>query len=100
MSWIDWTVVVLPLLVVFCIAIVTHRYVKTVVDFLAAGRGAGRYLVCVAEGAAGVGLITVIGAFERIYNGGTAVYWWDNINPPVYMMLALTRNLRRLFARL
>lgn len=50
MSWIDWVVVAMPLAVTILIAFITRRYVKSVVDFLAAGRSAGRYLVCVAEG--------------------------------------------------
>ena len=44
MSWIDWTIMAAPMVVVFYIAWVTNKYVKGVNDFLAAGRVAGRYL--------------------------------------------------------
>lgn len=90
MKAIDWAIVVLPWIFIVLASIVTRRYVKGVADFLAAGRAAGRYLVCVAEGAAGVGLITVIAMFEQYYQAGTAILWWGNIAIPVGMFLTLS----------
>src|SRR5258707_12691944 len=49
MQLIDWLLVVIPLAVVFGFAVYTNRYVKSVADFLSAGRCAGRYLLANAK---------------------------------------------------
>ena len=59
---VDWMIVLVPLGLVLLIAVRTQRYVRGVSDFLAAGRCAGRYLVCNAAGEAGMGAITVVAA--------------------------------------
>jgi SSS family solute:Na+ symporter len=90
MTALDWAIVGLPWVLMFAASLVTRRYVKGVADFLAAGRGAGRYLICVAEGAAGMGLITVIAMFEQYSRAGTAILWWGNLAIPVGVMLTLS----------
>lgn len=90
MTFLDWAIVALPWVLIFAASLFTRRYVKGVADFLAAGRGAGRYLICVAEGAAGMGLITVIAMFEQYYRAGTAILWWGNLAIPVGVMLTLS----------
>ncbi len=90
MTVLDWTLIGLPWVLILAASLVTRRYVKGVADFLAAGRAAGRYLVCVAEGAAGMGLITVVAMFEQYYKAGTAILWWGNLAIPVGMFLTLS----------
>ena len=63
MSWLDWCIVVVPLLIVLMIGLKSQKYVKSVADFLAAGRVAGRYVICVASGEASYGLISLIAAW-------------------------------------
>ncbi len=55
---------------------VSKRYMKSIADFLSAGRTAGRYMVSVAQGIAGLGAITIIANFEMNYNAGFAMTWW------------------------
>ena len=43
MTWLDWIIVAIPLMVVLIIGLKSQQYVKSVADFLAAGRVAGRY---------------------------------------------------------
>jgi SSS family solute:Na+ symporter len=87
---IDWAVVLIPVVVVIWIAIKTQRYMKGVTDFLAAGRAAGRYLVCNAANEASWGAISVVAVFEMYYAAGFAVGWWTSIAAPVGLLMTLT----------
>jgi SSS family solute:Na+ symporter len=60
-------------------AFYTRRYTRSVADFLAANRTAGRYLLCVADGMAGLGSITIVMIFEMYYQSGFPGAWWDTI---------------------
>jgi SSS family solute:Na+ symporter len=90
MHWIDWTVVLVPMAIVTVIGIKTQRHVKGVSDFLAAGRCGNRYLLSVAEGMAGIGLISIVALFEKYYNSGWAIGWWEGLLVGVWLLLALT----------
>jgi Na+/proline symporter len=87
---IDWILIALPLLVVFTIALRARRYVKGVADFLAAGRVAGRYVICVSEAEAGMGLISLVGLFEFYYASGFAISFWNQLTVPLGMIILLT----------
>jgi SSS family solute:Na+ symporter len=90
MSWIDWTIMAVPMAVVCYIAWVTNKYVRGVSDFLAAGRHAGRYLVCTASGMASMGVISVVAACEQNYHAGFAISWWGMLGIPVGLIMTLT----------
>lgn len=90
MHLIDWLIILFPLILVLAIAWQTQRYVRGVSDFLAAGRAAGRFLVCNASDQAGLGAITVIATFEMIYQAGFSLSWWSSIGAPVSLLITLT----------
>lgn len=90
MHWIDWLLVIIPLVTVLVIALKSQKYVKGVADFLAAGRVAGRYVVAVAGGEAGMGLISVVALVEMYYNCGFAVSFWSKMTGPIGLLFALT----------
>ena len=90
MTWIDWMVVAIPFLVVLGIGFITQYYTRGVDDFLAGGRGAGRYLLSICEGAAGLGLISIIGQMEMYYNSGYALDFWNQMVIFTGFVLALT----------
>ena len=87
MHWIDWAIVLIPLAIVLWIALKTRRYVRGVVEFMTAGRAAGRYLVCNAVGEAQTGAITVIALFEAWYVSGFAFTWWQQLIAPPFSSL-------------
>jgi solute:Na+ symporter, SSS family len=89
MSWIDWLIVLIPLLLVAYIGFKTQKYVKGVADFLTAGRVAGRYVISVAQAEAGMGLISLVAMFEAYYNSGFAYSFWGGFAAPIYMVLSL-----------
>ena len=90
MSWIDYVIVVLPVLIVIWAALKTQRYVKGVSDFLAAGRVARRYVLSVASGEAAVGLISVVANMQMYYKSGFALSFWQNLMTPISLVMALT----------
>jgi Na+/proline symporter len=90
MHWVDWCFVVIPCIVVVYVALKAQKYVRSVSDFLTAGRVAGRYVVAVASGEAAMGLISLVAMFEMYYNSGFALNFWGTIVTPINLVLALT----------
>ncbi len=87
---VDWLIVAIPVLVVFLLGMRAQSYIKSVSDFLSAGRCAGRYLLSVADGSAGIGLISVVGLFEMYYRSGNAIGFWSSIGILVGLAMTLT----------
>ena len=90
MHWIDWAVVAALMALIFGVAIAVRQYTKSVADFLAAGRMAGRYLLTLSQEAAGLGAITIIATFEMYYNNGFVSAWWGMMGWPIAMIIAMT----------
>ena len=90
MSVLDWLIVCIPLVIVAVIALRAQRYVKSVSDFLTAGRVAGRYVVAVAEAEAGLGLISIVANTEWYYRSGFAVNFWYSLGLPISALITLS----------
>jgi SSS family solute:Na+ symporter len=90
MQTIDWVLVVVPLVVVLGVAVYTQRYVKSVADFLSAGRCAGRYLLANARGESDAGLANTMSKFEIIMVSGFVVNFWEKIQIPVLLLVGIT----------
>ena len=87
----DWAIMAGLLLFVVGSGIYTNRYTRSVADFLAANRSAGRYLLCIAMGMANMGAVSVVAFFEMYYEAGfTAVWWRDLMWMPVMLLIALS----------
>ena len=90
MSFLDWSIVAIPLIAIVVIGVVAQHYTNNVAGFLAAGRKAGRYLLTVADGTAGMGLITVVAQFESKYRSGYAIEFWGNLTFALTLLMTLT----------
>lgn len=90
MAWLDWLIVAIPLVVILYIGYLSEKYIRGVSDFLAAGRKAGRYLLTVSDGTAGMGLISVCAMFEQNYKCGYALGFWNNLVVLVGLVMTLT----------
>ena len=77
----DWAILAVGTLALLVIAGRTQKYMRSVSDFLAAGRTARRYLLTVTSGAAGHAAVRVIGTFEMVYKAGFTVLWWPLLMP-------------------
>ena len=89
MNWVDWIFVGIPIFLVILAALKSQKYVKGVADFISAGRVAGRYVVSVASGEAGMGLISAVAILEMYYNCGFAVSFWSSLTIPISLVLGL-----------
>ncbi len=76
MTAVDWAILGIVYVGLIASVFVTKRYMRSVADFLAAGRTAGRYMLSVAGGMAGLGAITVVANFEMNYEAGFTMAWW------------------------
>ncbi|MBN1513906.1 MAG: sodium:solute symporter [Phycisphaerae bacterium] len=90
MTGIDWLIVAGLWGLMVVLALGTRRYTRSVSDFLAAGRTAGRYLITVSEGMAALGAITVVAFFEQFYQAGFSPRWWSLPGAGVLFILALS----------
>ena len=90
MHIIDWIIMIVPFFAVLGLAIYAKKYARDVVDFLAAGRVAGRYVMCVGDVAAALSVITLVASCEQTYKVGSAMGFWGIITMPLGMFLGLS----------
>ncbi len=76
LSGIDWIIVFAILVFMIASVIASKTLMRSVSDFLAAGRTAGRYLISVSVGVAGLGAITIVGNLEMNLIAGFSMAWW------------------------
>ncbi len=89
MHFIDWSIVALFAFALFGVAIYAKRYTRSVADFLAANRCAGRYLICLSQGVTGTGAISFIAMFAMYYESGFTAYWWTMALWPIGLLMML-----------
>ena len=89
MHWIDWTIMLVPFTAVLALAVYTRRYARDVVDYLAAGRVAGRYVICVGDVATALSVQVLVGNCESVYRAGSAMGFWNILTMPLGMFLSL-----------
>lgn len=90
MTTLDWILVILPIVFVLGVAVYTHRYVRSVADFLSGGRLAGRYLLANARGESDSGLSNTISKFEIIMVSGFVLNFWEKVSVPVLLLIGIT----------
>lgn len=90
MSALGWAIVLVPFAAVMALAVHARKYARDVVDFLAAGRVAGRYVISVGDVAAELSVIVLVANCEATYKTGTAMAFWSAVTLPLGMFLALS----------
>ena len=90
LGFIDWGIVFLSLALMILSVEAGRRVMRSVADFLAAGRSAGRYVLCVASGAAGIGAITVVGNLEMNLIAGFSLSWWGMTTALVVLIITVS----------
>lgn len=67
-----------------------RRYNRSVADFLAANRSAGRYMLTVSQAASTFGAISAIAVFEMYYRAGFSPMFWSTLMLPIQFVIAAT----------
>ena len=76
LSFIDWLIVLAALGGMIYSVSMTKGLMKSVTDFLSAGRTAGRYVISVSSGVAGLGAISIVMFLEMGFVAGFSLSWW------------------------
>ena len=87
---IDWLIVLVLIGGLLAIGFYTKRYTRSVADFLAANRCAGRYMLTMADGISSLGAITILAFFEQYYNAGFCTIWWSMMFAPIGLVITLS----------
>ena len=86
----DWLIIVLPVCFVLYMGFYSRRYIRSVADFLSAGRLCGRYVICVADMANALSIIGLIAYIETNYKAGFSLAFWSYLTIPVTVFMGLT----------
>ncbi len=89
MSLFDWLIVLIPLCVVMGVGYYIRSYVRSVADFVQAGRLCGRYVICVGDVANALSIIGIITYIEMHYKTGFALAFWEGILLPLTIVMSL-----------
>ena len=87
---VDWLIVFVALAGMFYSVSFSSGLMKSVTDFLSAGRTAGRYLISVSSGVAGLGAISVVMFLEMGYIAGFSLAWWGLSQGIIILMLTMS----------
>ena len=60
LTQLDWSIVAAMMAVIVVMAFVSNRFTRSVSDYLAAGRSAGRYMLTISAGMVWIGAINII----------------------------------------
>ncbi len=90
MALIDWGIVLGVLGVMVLGVLLSRAHMKSVADFLSAGRTAGRYAISIAAGIAGLGAITIVGLLEMNYVAGFSMTWWGFTMSVVILVITVS----------
>lgn len=90
MHWIDWIIAVVPVVIVISMAVYSRKFVRGVVDFLAAGRVAGRYVLSAGDMTAGLSVLTLVALVESKYQVGYGLTFWEYLTVPIAVIMGLT----------
>src|SRR3954467_9205167 len=90
MQTVDWVLTVVPIGIVLGVALYTRRFVRSVADFLAGGRCAGRYLIANAYGESAAGVANTMSKFEMIMISGFTLTYWNSLSAAVLLLVAVS----------
>lgn len=86
----DWTILGVVYVAMVGGVLLLRPFMRSVADFLAAGRSAGRYLISVSQGVAALGAISIVGFLEQNFVAGFSLTWWGMSTAVVVLLITVT----------
>ncbi len=90
LALLDWAILAGVVGTMVAGVLVSRKYMRSVADFLVAGRTAGRYLISVSQGMAALGAISIVGFLEQNYVAGFALTWWGFTTAVVVLIITVS----------
>ena len=90
MSWVDWLIMLIPVAFVLYMGYYSRRYVRSVADFLSAGRLCGRYIICVADMTNALSIMGLVAYVEVHYRTGFSLVFWNMLVGPITIFMGLS----------
>jgi solute:Na+ symporter, SSS family len=87
---IDWIIVLLIFGVLIGVLFLSKSLMRSVADFLAAGRTGGRYLITLSSEAAGIAAISIVAYLEMNYITGFTMQWWSLTTAVATMLMTVS----------
>ncbi len=88
-SLLDYVVILGPLVLVFGLEHALQHYMRSVADFLAASRCAGRFLVSTSIDAGGSNVMALLVAMEIFSHAGFSVAFWQRLSELFFFFLGI-----------
>ncbi len=89
MGVVDWLIVIVPIIFIIFLGVWSKKQVRSVADFLSAGRVAGRYMLTSGEVANALAIIGIISYVEIHYKTGFALVFWNYATLPLTIVIGL-----------
>jgi SSS family solute:Na+ symporter len=86
----DYAIVILPVLLAMGVALYMRRFNRSVADYLAANRSAGRYLICTAQMEMGITAMGAVAGMEIFAQTGFSLSLWGSFLGFSYFILAIS----------
>ena len=86
----DWSIVAAVFIFIIAVVALSKSLMRSVSDFLAAGRTGGRYLISLSQGTAALGAITIVGMLEMNFIAGFALRWWEMVMTVVLVAISVS----------
>lgn len=89
LTWIDYLVICLPLAAVIGVTFYMIRFMRSVADYLAASRAAGRYVICTAGAELGATVVILAATLEAFSRTGWSLSLWNSFQWPIIFFMTL-----------
>ena len=90
LTTLDLTVAILPLMAILIVTWYMQRQMRSVTDFLAANRCAGRFIICTAVAETGAVITVMISELEIFSKAGFSLQYWNQFAWTLTFLMGIT----------
>ena len=90
LSALDMAVILVPVLLAFVVSQYMRRFTRSVADYLAASRSAGRYLISTAQLGMSITAASMVGTLEVFSQTGFSMAFWEGFIGFFYFLMSMS----------